>query len=118
MFERIEDVGEFIEKRGIRSVDLKYSNLFGGWHHVTVPGSRMNAELMAQGVGFDGSSTPGFKSVDAGDMVLIPDLSTGFVDPFPAQPTLSFLCNIHEADTLEAYYRDPRSIAPRLLSHI
>ncbi len=53
MFENVQQVAEFAAQRGIRSVDLKFSNLFGGWHHVTVPASRLDAELMEQGVGFE-----------------------------------------------------------------
>jgi glutamine synthetase len=43
-------------------------------------------------------------------MVLIPDLGTGFVDPFWAQPTLTFICNTFEADTKERYAGDPRQV--------
>jgi glutamine synthetase len=66
---------------------------------------------MEKGVGFDSSSTPGFKSLEAGDMVLIPDLTSGFVEPFFQDPTLSFFVDIVEADTREGYHRDPRHIA-------
>jgi glutamine synthetase len=67
---------------------------------------------MEEGVGFDGSSV-GFKSVSAGDMVMVPDLSTGFVDPFWESPTLSFICSTLEADTRQIFPYDPRNIALR-----
>jgi glutamine synthetase len=68
--------------------------------------------LLEAGVGFDGSAV-GLKSVKAGDMVLVPDLSTGFVDPFWDMPTLSFICATLEADTKEVFLNDPRNIALR-----
>jgi glutamine synthetase len=91
-------------------VDLKFSDLWGRWHHVTIPRSEFNEELMSAGVGFDGSSV-GLKSVKSGDMVLVPDLATGFIDPFWEVPTLSFICNTLEADTKNLFGRDPRQIA-------
>jgi glutamine synthetase len=53
---------------------------------------------MEKCIGFDGSAV-GLKSVKAGDMVLVPDLGTAFMDPFWETPTLSFLCTTLEADT-------------------
>jgi glutamine synthetase len=110
MFERFEDARTFIDERGIQAVDLKYCNLWGGWHHITVPASQFAPELMERGVGFDGSSV-GLKSVKAGDMILKPDLKTGFLDPFWDQPTLSFICITLNADTHEIFVNDPRNLA-------
>ena len=77
---------------GIRMVDLKFSDLWGRWHHVTISAQEFKPALMKAGVGFDGSSV-GLKSVKSGDMALIPDLTTGSMDPFCEVPTLSFFCN-------------------------
>jgi len=106
-----EDVSRFIKERGIQMVDLKFCNLFGGWHHITLPAYHATPAVLEEGVGFDSSSTPGYKELEAGDMCLLPDLSTGFEDPFWDKPTLSFICNIAEADTRTLFYRDPRVIA-------
>ena len=111
MFKNIAEVKSYIQKNSIRFVDLKYTDLFGNLHHITIPSHRFNEKFMQEGVGFDSSSTPGFKSLEAGDMVLIPDLESGFVEPFFEDPTLSFFVNIVEADTRECYHRDPRHIA-------
>ncbi|MCK4716842.1 MAG: glutamine synthetase beta-grasp domain-containing protein, partial [Candidatus Marinimicrobia bacterium] len=111
MFAALEEATEYIRKNDIRFIDLKFTNLFGGLHHITIPAHQFNDQLMQEGVGFDSSSTPGFKALEAGDMVLIPDLKTAFMDPFHEYPTLSFLCNIAEADTKRRFHRDPRYIA-------
>ena len=111
MFAKLTEVNQFVKTEKISFIDLKFANLFGGWHHVTIPARRLGAELMSEGIGFDASSTPGYKSVESGDMIIIPDLSTGFFDPFWDEPTLSFICNIYEADTKERFCRDPRYIA-------
>ena len=72
----------FADACGASQVDLKFTDLFGGLHHVTVPLSRFDEAFLARGVAFDGSSIPGFASVERSDMLLQPDLSSAFVDPF------------------------------------
>ncbi len=112
MFSDFDQAAAFVRDRSIAMVDLKYCDLWGRWHHVTLPAPRFVPALMEKGVGFDGSSV-GFKSVSSGDMVLVPDLGTGFVDPFCAAPTLSFICATLEADTRAPFPYDPRAIARR-----
>jgi glutamine synthetase len=110
MFETFQDAGKYINDHKIRAIDLKYCDLWGKWHHITVPASQFTPELMDQGIGFDGSSV-GLKNVKAGDMILKPDLMTGFPDPFWEQPTLSFICITLNADTHEIFVNDPRNLA-------
>jgi glutamine synthetase len=112
LFQRFDDARAFLADRSIQMVDLKFCDLWGRWHHVTLPASQFTPSLMEEGVGFDGSSV-GFKGVSAGDMVLVPDLTTGFLDPFWELPTLSFVCTTLEADTRQLFPYDPRSIARR-----
>ncbi|MBI4913902.1 MAG: type I glutamate--ammonia ligase [Acidobacteria bacterium] len=117
MFDSLEAVEVLIREQGVRMVDLKFSDLWGRWHHVSVPASQFGEALMRDGVGFDGSSV-GLKSVKSGDMVLIPDLPTGFRDPFWDEPTLSFICSAFEADTRLPFTQDPRNIAIRAEEHL
>jgi glutamine synthetase len=112
MFEDFATASAFVREHQIRMIDLRYCDLAGRWRRVTLSASEFKPSLMRSGVGFDGSSV-GFKSVKSGDMALIPDLSSAFVDPFYEIPTLCFLTHIVEADTKEAFSRDPRSIAQK-----
>ncbi len=118
MFVNYKGVMEFVHKKKIRMIDLKFTDLFGRWHHVTIPRSGFEEDIFTGGVGFDASRTPGFRKLESGDMVLIPDLGTGFMDPFWDQPTLSFICNAHEADTKAPYSRDPRHMAQRAEAYL
>ncbi|MGD8997064.1 MAG: type I glutamate--ammonia ligase [Anaerolineae bacterium] len=110
MFTSLEDARGYIEAQGIQMVDLKFTDLWGRWHHLTIPENQLTPALMKAGVGFDGSAV-GLKSVKAGDMVLVPDLSTAFADPFCDAPTLSFICRTLEADTKALFDNDPRNVA-------
>lgn len=112
MLTNCQEVQSFIREGKFAMIDLKFSDLAGHWHHVTLPAGQFNETLMRDGVGFDASAV-GLKPLKAGDMVLLPDLSTAFRDPFWEAPTLSFIASAHEADTKRPFPRDPRNIAKR-----
>ena len=109
----LANVFKTVEEQNIEMVDLKFCDLFGRWHHLTMPVSQLEEKIFTRGVAFDGSSVPGFKRLEAGDMVLIPDVDTLWIDPFWEQKTVSFICAPHEADTIELFKNDPRNIALR-----
>ena len=111
-FRSFDDAAAYVYDHAVAMVDLKYCDLWGRWHHVTLPAARFTDVLMERGVGFDGSSV-GFKSVSRGDMVLAPDLDTAFLDPFCDATTLSFICSTLEADTRRPFPYDPRQITRR-----
>jgi len=112
VFTTFDDARCYVEENDVQMIDLKFTDLWGRWHHITIPGDRFTPALLEDGIGFDGSAV-GLKSVKAGDMILVPDLTTGFVDPFWQTPTLSFTCTTLEADTKAAFPNDPRNIARR-----
>ena len=94
-------------------VDVKFVDTFGTWQHFTAPIAELTEESFVEGLGFDGSSIRGWKSIEASDMLAIPDPDTAFMDPFFSIPTLSVTTTIAETGTKEAYTRDPRGIAQR-----
>ncbi len=112
MFSNFDQAKAYLDEHQFKMVDFKFSDLGGRWHHLTIPASQFNEQLMRDGVGFDASSV-GLKPIKAGDMVLLPDLSTAFRDPFWEVATLSFICSAFEADTKIPFTRDPRNIAKR-----
>ena len=108
----LDGVRELIDTHGIQSIDLKYADLVGNWYHITFPSRRLD-HVMANGIPFDGSSIPGMRSVESGDMVLLPDLSTAIMDPFSEKPRLRMLSYICDADSREGVNKDPRTVAKR-----
>ncbi|HNT25175.1 MAG TPA: type I glutamate--ammonia ligase [Anaerolineales bacterium] len=117
MFKDFDQARRYMDEHGIQMVDMKFCDLWGRWHHLSVPVSQFTPDLMEQGIGFDGSSV-GLKSVKAGDMVLVPDLPTAVRDPFWDVPTISFICTTLEADTHAIFTNDPRNIAIRAEEHL
>src|SRR5271156_4568115 len=108
-----KSVIEMARKQGAKMVDVKFVDTFGAWQHFSVPISELTEDVFSDGFGFDGSSIRGWKSIEASDMLAMPDPKSAFIDPFCSVPTLSVTCTIAETGTKEAYNRDPRGIAQR-----
>ena len=113
MFDSAAEALKYIVDNDIAMVDLKVAGITGQWMHISVPARRFTADYFETGVGYDGSSGSGFTSVEAGDVVALPEAETGFVDPFWDEPTLSFICRTVTADTREPFAIDPRTVALR-----
>lgn len=98
-----------IEDEGLSSVDFRVSDLVGRLRHLTIPVSRFTEALLREGLGFDGSNY-GYRNVAGSDMVLVPDLSTAYVEERNGERILSVIANICEAVTGDPAPIDPRGI--------
>lgn len=108
-----EEIIAFARESRINALDIRFLDLFGRPHHITVPGKTLRPELFNEGIPFDGGSVPGLKSRHSGDMVLLPDPATAVLDPFWEKPTLSVIGTVAEADTRKPFHRDGRGILAR-----
>lgn len=108
----LERLKKFARERKAEYIDLKFCNLPGNWHHITLPIAHLTQKLFTNGVGVDGSSMPGFSSIERGDMIAIPDPESVFWDPFYDTPTISFICDIFDVGKeITPYSRNPRRVA-------
>ncbi len=108
---KLDSILKFAKEKQIEYIDLKFSDLPGIWHHITLPVSSLTPDLFSQGVGIDGSSLPGFSSIERGDMIMLPDPEAMFIDPFCDRPTLSFIGNIMDhGESITPYSRNPRRV--------
>jgi len=98
---------------GADALDVRFADLPGRWHHVTVPVTRVDESLFASGVGFDGSSVSGFKRVERGDMVLIPDRLTAQAEEWDGRIIVAVLSSAAEAQLKTPFPLDPRLTALR-----
>lgn len=102
-----------IAENDIAFIDFRFTDTLGREHHLTIPSNRFDEDLIESGVPFDGSSMPGWKGIEASDMLLMPDLSSVRFDPFRQEATLVLSCDVVDPSDLNGYDRDPRSIAKR-----
>jgi glutamine synthetase len=105
------EVLKMVEEKGIKFVDYRFTDTRGKEQHVTVPARVLDEEVFEGGKMFDGSSIAGWKGINESDMILMPDPTTAVVDPFYDEPTLKLVCSVVEPGTMQAYDRDPRSLA-------
>jgi len=109
----VQNVLESIKDNEVEFVDLRFADMLGKQHHVTFPAHSVDESLFEDGKMFDGSSIAGWKGINESDMVLLPDPDSSFIDPFMADKTLVLHCDVLEPSTMQAYSRDPRSVARR-----
>ncbi len=107
-----------IKEQHIKFVDLRFTDTKGKEQHVSIPTNCIDETFLETGKMFDGSSIAGWKTIDASDMVLKPDIETALVDPFCRESTLILRCDILEPNTMMGYDRDPRGIAKRAEAYL
>jgi len=110
-----DEVKQLMEAKSVRRVEFRVTDLFGRWQQFTIPADRFTAELVEQGLGFDGSSLRGFQQIQDSDMLLMPDLDSAVYDPTSSRdiPTLAVICKVADTITRSPYSRDPRHIGDK-----
>ncbi len=112
------DVLKIIKSNNIEFVDFRFLDFVGMWQHFTIPSKEVDKDTFDSGLGFDGSSIRGWQSINASDMLVVPDATTARIDPFMTRPTMAIICDIEDPITREAYSRDPRNISKKALSYL
>ncbi|WP_292057006.1 MULTISPECIES: type I glutamate--ammonia ligase [unclassified Brevundimonas] len=107
-----------IKDKDVQYVDLRFTDTRGRVHHVTFDIGMVDEDFLEEGTMFDGSSIAGWKAINESDMLLKPDLSSAFIDPFYQQTTLFMFCDVLNPDTAEPYNRDSRSMAKKALAYV
>jgi glutamine synthetase len=105
------EVIAFAQENDAKMLDLRFADLPGLWQHVTYPFTELEESHFEEGFGFDGSSIRGWQAISESDMLIVPDPSSAFMDPFTDAPTLVMIANIVDPVTKQHYERDPRWIA-------
>eukprot|EP00914_Ancora_sagittata_P017286 GHVO01034118.1.p1 GENE.GHVO01034118.1~~GHVO01034118.1.p1 ORF type:complete len:496 (-),score=74.80 GHVO01034118.1:233-1720(-) len=111
-FACVMELAEYIASGAIDQVDICFIDPLGVWHHCTFACSQCDEKALTEGFAFDGSSITLFKAIDKSDMLMIPDHTTAWMDPFCTRPTLHLTANVYEANG-DVYERCPRQIARR-----
>ncbi len=101
-----------VEERGIKFIQLWFTDLLGNLKSVEIPQSELTTAL-TEGIGFDGSSIHGFARIDESDMLAKPDPHTFAVLPW-ADDVARLICDILQPDGTP-YDGDPRYALRRAL---
>src|SRR5690606_27560133 len=113
-----KDVLTFAADHGARFVSVRFTDLPGAWHHLTFPLEMLSEDSFEDGFGFDASSLRGWAAIHESDMLLVPDPTRFWIDPFTEESTLCLIANAVDPITKEGYGLDPRSVATRAESYL
>ena len=112
------DVMKAIKEHGVQMVDIRLTDVPGTWQHISYPAAMFEQDQIEEGLGFDGSSVRGFKTIESSDMLLMPDPASAFIDPFYQHKTLVMIADVVDPVTGEFYERDPRGIAKKAEAYL
>jgi glutamine synthetase len=108
-----QEVLEYANKNDARQLDLRFTDIPSLQHHVSYPITELDLDSFEEGFGMDGSSIRGWAAIHESDMLLIPDPTTAFMDPFAELPTIVMYGDVKDPITKQRYERDPRWIAQK-----
>lgn len=109
---------KFAAEHGVEFVDVRFTDLLGQWHHLTIPIEEFGPDAFENGVGFDASSLRGWAAINESDMLLIPDASRYWIDPFMKPATLCLISSVIDPITRDGYWLDPRAVAQRAQDYL
>jgi glutamine synthetase len=113
-----KEVLEFAKEKGVKILDLRFTDLPGLWHHISFPVHELTESSFEDGFGIDGSSIRGWASIHESDMLLIPDPGFVWIDPFHEVATLCMIGDVIDPITREHYPRDPRYVAKKAEAYL
>ena len=113
-----KSVISYATEHDVKFVSVRFTDLPGAWHHLTYPIHNLTEDVFEDGFGFDASSLRGWAAINESDMLLVPDASRVWIDPFAEETTICLIANVVEPITKEGYGLDPRSVAVRAESYL
>ncbi|MCB1623177.1 MAG: glutamine synthetase, partial [Pseudomonadales bacterium] len=68
MFQTADELLAYVKEEGIETVDVRFCDLPGVMQHFTAPADFIDADVLEEGLSFDGSSIRGFQKIHESDM--------------------------------------------------
>lgn len=113
-----KDVLSFAKEQGAKFVDMRFTDLPGQWQHMIFPIEELSERSFEEGFGFDASSIRGWAAIHESDMLVVPDASRCWIDPFFKEPTLVMIGTAVDPITKQEYEFDPRGVARRAEAYL
>jgi glutamine synthetase len=113
-----QDVLRMVKEHNVKILDLRFMDFPGLWQHFSARIDELSEQSFEDGFGFDGSSIRGWQAINESDMLVVPDPTTAFIDPFLQIPTLVMICDIADPITRGRYTRDPRTVAKKAENYL
>jgi len=109
-----QEIIQKVKREKIEFIDLMFSDLSGRSKNVTISPRELK-DCLDSGKWFDGSSIQGFTRIHESDMMLIPDLSTFILLPWPRDDTRAarMICDVYDPSK-NPFVGDPRYALKRV----
>lgn len=107
-----------IAQAAVERVDLKVTDLFGRWHHLSLAVGSLDAAALEHGWPIDAETLPGVGLRGGERLRLRPDPGSAVLDPTADRPTLSLLCDVVDAVSGAADPACPRATARRAEAYL
>lgn len=118
MFDSASSAIQYMLEKDILYLDVRFCDLLGVQQHFTIPVRDLDEKELTSGFLFDGSSIVGFTRIHESDMLLLPDFSSAYEDPFRTDKTLNMVFSIVDPLTQQPFSRDPRQVAKKAESYL
>ena len=82
-----------IKDLDIKMVDMRFTDF---WNYSFHYSDKILEDIFEDGLGFDGSSVKSFQAIENSDMIVVPDVTTAYIDPFFSEKTIAFYCDIKD----------------------
>ena len=79
---------KYAEDHEAKFVSVRFTDLVGAWHHLTFPITSSTKALLKTASASTPPALRGWASIHESDMLLVPDPSRFWIDPFAEEPTL------------------------------
>lgn len=117
MDDKARAVLQDVQDKGVKFIDLQFTDVLGTTKSVTIPAEHLD-EALTRGIWFDGSSIQGFARIQESDMFLRPDVRTYRTLPWTGDSLplrARIICDIYKPDG-EPFEGDPRYALKRMLA--
>ncbi len=114
--ESLSKVREIIRDKNIKYVRLIIVDVHGTPKSMIIRSNELE-DAVQYGVGFDGSSIPGFAKIEDSDLIAIPDLTTFRPAIWEDEKTSIAICDIYTPE-YKLYEGSPRTVLRQLLSKV
>jgi glutamine synthetase len=101
----------YCREKGIRFVDLRFSDNAGRWNHFTIPASALSENSFSQGFGLADFSPHSH-------IIAVPNPEQSYLDPLQSSPTLILFASVANAQTAEVWEYDSREVAKRSIEAV
>lgn len=105
----------FCREKEVRVIDLRFTDVFGKWHHVSIPVRQLTEATFESGYRIDACQ---LKLDGSLNRLVIPLPATAFLDSSATTATLVMICTIQDALTRDDDLLDPRTIAQRAVDFL